>query len=90
MTNAMANGVWRKALKKLVSSVCVVLIINFSDPKGVVFSKEWLGHVLFAMVVLVVFTEAQYWKDWADSPNGDDNVHKGNGSSNFGGGISGS
>lgn len=66
----MANGVWKKALKKLVSSICAVLIMNFSDPHGIVWSKEWLLHVLAGVVILSIFTEAQYWKEWADSPNG--------------------
>lgn len=69
----MANGVWKKALKKLVSSICAVLIMNFSDPHGIVWSKEWLLHVLAGVVILAIFTEAQYWKEWADSPNGNGN-----------------
>jgi hypothetical protein len=70
MVNALSNGVWKKALKQLVSSVCAVLIVNLTDPKGMVLSKEWLFHVIYAIVTLAVLTEAKYWKAWAEGNGG--------------------
>lgn len=70
MKNGMANGVWKKSLKTLVSSVCAVIMVNFVDPKGVILSLEWFKHVAIACGILVLFNEARYWKNWADSPNG--------------------
>lgn len=70
MVNAMANGIWKKALKQLVSSVTAVLIVQFSDPSSVVFSKQWFAHLGYAICILTVFNEAKYWKDWADNANG--------------------
>jgi len=59
--------VWKEALKTFVSSVTAVIIVNFTDPKGVTFSKEWFLHVLLAIFTLSVLNEARYWKSWADS-----------------------
>jgi hypothetical protein len=67
LTNGYANGVWKKAGKTLVSSVTSVLIVNFTDPKGVIFDWPWIKHVIIAIVILTIVNEARYWKNWADN-----------------------
>lgn len=69
MTNGYANGTWKKAGKTLISSVTSVIIVNFTDPKGVIWNWEWFKHMLIAIFVLTVVNEARYWKNWADNGN---------------------
>lgn len=72
MVNALANGIWKKALKTAVSSVTAVFIVNFADPQTVLYTWQWWRHLLFGALTLLILNEAKYWKDWADS-NGNGN-----------------
>jgi hypothetical protein len=70
MASVFDNGVWRKAIRKAISTICGVLILNMTDPQAQLYTWQWWKHCFLGVVILTVITEAQYWKQWADSANG--------------------
>lgn len=59
------------SLKSAVSSATgMILSLNIVDPEH--FSFQTFGgwkHLLLAIGITVVVSEARYWKQWADSPD---------------------
>lgn len=79
MGTPLANGVWKKALAKWVLVTTAVIMSNYVDPQVAVLSWVWFRHLLVVIAFTTIFTEAQYFHDWAQS------VLYGNGNGNGGG-----
>lgn len=79
LTNGWANGVWKKALKTLVSSVCGVILAYSPDLASASLTKVQFRHMLMSILCVAIFNEAMYWKNWADNGNGTSNKGTGNG-----------
>lgn len=75
--NDAQKGLLKGALKSGVSSACgMILSLNIVDPQH--FSITSFGgweHLGLAIFVAVVVAEARFWKQWADSNNGNGGPH---------------
>ena len=60
---ALVMGSWKSA----VGVATGALLTNLADPAYPVFSGLWWRHLLIAVGILILSTEARYWKQWAES-----------------------
>ena len=60
------SPVIKGSLYNMVSTVCGTILSNSIDPQTEFFSWRWFRHVIVVSVVLIIFNEAKYWKQWAD------------------------
>jgi hypothetical protein len=70
LRNALANGIWKKALKGAISVAGGVILGNFVDPNAAGFWSlpQWI-HIAKVTAAVVLIFEVKYWKDWADTPD---------------------
>lgn len=70
--NTVQHDLSVRALKSAISAAAgMILSLNIVDPEH--FSFQTFGgwkHVLEAIGIVVVVAEARFWKQWADSRNG--------------------
>jgi|HubBroStandDraft_2_1064218.scaffolds.fasta_scaffold90663_4 hypothetical protein len=55
------------ALKSGVAAVTSIIITNCVDTANPIMSLAWFKHIGIATFFLLLFTEARYWNQWANS-----------------------
>jgi hypothetical protein len=60
------SPVIKGSLYNMVSTVCGTILSNSIDSQTEFFSWKWFRHVTIVALVLIIFNEAKYWKQWAD------------------------